>query len=471
MKNKRECKIIQDLLPNYLEDLLSTETKEYVEKHIQQCAECREILNNMQDTIKENDDSVKQKEVNYLKKFKNKMNLLKAILLIVFVIIILIIGRRIIIVTNLANKTKHIQINSANNYYAKVEGFYNGEYRICECFYKNGNYVIKIIEYGEEDEKTKTIFYKNETEQVMFIDGEYGKMVNKNTFLPELTTLPRYDGINPLLMALVYGVESVKLGDIECYVLKNKGLEQYIDKNTGMLVKEINRANNTVTDYQYEFGVVEEADISIPDLSEYEQAREPVQEQIEEQAQQQVNEETYSLEYNESDYKDLPRFEAIAGYAYDTSSPEKAIGVADYVFIAKINGILRTEYKFSTKDPYTVYSATVIENIKGKIVKDENIEIIAHGGLNIDKKSYTIFGGIEFLNVGEYYILLPYTTSDGRLGISNTTSIVNIGKSIGSSNNTVERYKEAAENPIAPEGKKYVKSQLYDVEEIHQAGS
>ena len=94
-----------------------------------------------------------------------------------------------------------------------------------------------------------------------------------------------------------------------------------------------------------------------------------------------------------------------------------------------------------------------------------------HGGLNIDKKSYTIFSGIDFLNVGEYYILLPYTASDGRLGISNKTSIVNLGKSIGSSNYTVKTYKEAAKNPIVPEGKKHLKSKLYDVEERYQASS
>ena len=463
MKDKRECKIIQDLLPNYLEDLLSTETKEYAEKHLQECDECSEILNNMNDTIKEYNDNIKQKEVNYLKKFKNKMNVLKTILIIVLVVILLIFGRRIIIVTNLANKAEDIQRNGVNNYYARVEGYYNGEYRKSECFYKNGNYVIKMIEYAEEEKSLKTSFYKNESDQFMLIESEEGKIINKNTFLPELTPLPRYDGINPLLMALVYGVETVKLGNTECYVLKNKGIEQYIDKNTGLLVKEINRSKNTVTDYQYEFGIVEDSDISIPDLSEYEQTKEKEKEEI--------NEVTYSLEYNSADYKDLPRIESEVGYAYDTGSPEKAIGVADYVFIAKINGILRTEYRFNTKEPYTVYSATVIENIKGEIIKDKNIEIFIHGGLNSDKKSYTIFGGIEFLNVGEYYILLPYTASDGRLGISNTTSIVELGKSIGSSNSTVERYKEAAKSPIAPEGKKYVKSKLYDVEELRQAGS
>ena len=32
-------------------------------------------------------------------------------------------------------------------------------------------------------------------------------------------------------------------------------------------------------------------------------------------------------------------------YTYDTSSIEKAMGVSEYIFIGKINRILRTEYK------------------------------------------------------------------------------------------------------------------------------
>lgn len=463
MKDKRECKIVQDLLPNYLEDLLSIETNEYVEKHIQECVKCKDALNNMKDTTKENDDSIKQKEVNYLKKFKNKMNVLKTILLIVFVVVLLVLGRRMIIVSDLSNKAQDIKQNNLNNYYAKIEGGFAGEYHVTECYYKDGNYKIRTISYSEEKGREEIIFYKNGNEQIMLTETQEGKFLNKNVVIKEVTPIPYYNNYAEVLcMSLVYGVESVKLDDIECYVLKSKTNEQYISKETGLMVKQINRANNTVTDYQYKFGIVEDADISIPDLSKYEQAQEK---------EQQVNKETYSLEYNAADYKDLPRIEAIAGYAYDTGSPEKAIGVADYVFIAKINGILRTEYRFNTKEPYTVYSATVIENIKGKIIKDKNIEIFTHGGLNSDKKSYTIFGGIEFLNVGEYYILLPYTASDGRLGISNTTSIVNIGRSIGSSNNIVEKYKEAAKNPIVPEGKKHIKSQLYDVEEMYQAGS
>ena len=40
MRNKQECEMVKDLLPNYIENLLSEQTKRYVEAHIVDCLEC-----------------------------------------------------------------------------------------------------------------------------------------------------------------------------------------------------------------------------------------------------------------------------------------------------------------------------------------------------------------------------------------------------------------------------------------------
>ncbi len=42
---------------------------------------------------------------------------------------------------------------------------------------------------------------------------------------------------------------------------------------------------------------------------------------------------------------------------YDMSTPEKAVGAVDYVFVAKINSIKKTIY--SDYEPYTVYNITI----------------------------------------------------------------------------------------------------------------
>ena len=44
---KTECKIIQDILPLYVENMASDETNTFVEKHLAGCSDCQSLLNNM----------------------------------------------------------------------------------------------------------------------------------------------------------------------------------------------------------------------------------------------------------------------------------------------------------------------------------------------------------------------------------------------------------------------------------------
>ena len=37
MKEKKDCKIVQDLLPNYIEKLTNEETNNYIEDHLKEC--------------------------------------------------------------------------------------------------------------------------------------------------------------------------------------------------------------------------------------------------------------------------------------------------------------------------------------------------------------------------------------------------------------------------------------------------
>lgn len=44
---KNECNIIRDILPLYVEDMVSADTSAFVEEHLEKCAECRAELENM----------------------------------------------------------------------------------------------------------------------------------------------------------------------------------------------------------------------------------------------------------------------------------------------------------------------------------------------------------------------------------------------------------------------------------------
>lgn len=89
MKNY-DCKLVQDLLPNYIENLTSEETNRFIEKHIEKCEECEQMLKDMKGEIKL-DKINNQKKINALKKVRNRFRL-KLFIFLIIVIIINIIG-------------------------------------------------------------------------------------------------------------------------------------------------------------------------------------------------------------------------------------------------------------------------------------------------------------------------------------------------------------------------------------------
>ena len=74
---ERDCKIVQDLLPNYLEKTTSKETNQYIEEHIKQCPKCSKICNAMKEELNISCSLDTEKEVNYMKKFNGKMKRLE----------------------------------------------------------------------------------------------------------------------------------------------------------------------------------------------------------------------------------------------------------------------------------------------------------------------------------------------------------------------------------------------------------
>ena len=89
MKSNNECKIVEDLLPNYIENLTSETTNEFIEAHIKKCEKCKETLLAMNGELKLEKIN-KEQEIDYLKKINDRNRKVKNIAIISSIITIIL---------------------------------------------------------------------------------------------------------------------------------------------------------------------------------------------------------------------------------------------------------------------------------------------------------------------------------------------------------------------------------------------
>jgi len=66
------CYVVKDLLPNYLDGLVSAETSKDIEEHLSGCDACRKLHEQMKAPIEQPSPRPDKKEINFLKKIKAK---------------------------------------------------------------------------------------------------------------------------------------------------------------------------------------------------------------------------------------------------------------------------------------------------------------------------------------------------------------------------------------------------------------
>ena len=267
VEEKRECKIVQDLLPHYEEGLTSEQTNQYIKEHLEGCLECKKILENMKKKLEFNGEKRDGREVKYIKKYNKKMKVLRNILLVIIGLFIIIVGRKTIILTDLSNKAKAIK--QEDNYYIKTESFSNGEMNIMESYCKDDRVFSTRTSYTK-DGTVKMTFYKSGEEHITLVDnGSTKKMIQtlRITINPIFFTGDNL-GQN-IFLAITKNIDKVNLDGVECYIVKDKNTEKFIDVNTGLAIKMINNENNETVDYYYEFGIVKDEDIVRPDTTDY----------------------------------------------------------------------------------------------------------------------------------------------------------------------------------------------------------
>ena len=301
MKNKKECEIVQDLLVNYADGILNPESKKIVEKHLSECEECRESLKLIQEDNKRKNNK-EQIELDYLRKIriKTKIKSILIALAIIGLIAIIIFLNNFIKMNNIMNRAeKSLQSNNfyiektqilSDNSTSVIKQYYNNEkYKCVWEIYSDDGVETKSIEYANINSDERTYIYETE-KRVVIEKGNISKMKNDNN---TIKSFPFLTGKNSLFMNIAktfaYSIDTDTYANgKKCYVLYNRSekdkWEIWIDKETGLPIKEINRGgektffagtkvvksiNDVICEYKYEFDKVTDEDVKVPDLSNY----------------------------------------------------------------------------------------------------------------------------------------------------------------------------------------------------------
>lgn len=159
-----------------------------------------------------------------------------------------------------------------------------------------------------------------------------------------------------------------------------------------------------------------------------------------------------------------------ATFDINIGNVNEVVGDADNVFVGYVEKLEGTEYKYpvtietegGTKEvssPYTNYSITVVDNIKGKLKKNNAIPMQKSGGQSEEDKNLYLLYEDDFLpEEGKYYIFNAYTQPDGSSLISGPNSNIELdanSKSEIVSSETYKEYKKAVQNEVKSDRQRF----------------
>ena len=272
MDEKQDCKIVEDLLPNYIEKLTNEQTNNYIEQHIKTCSECRDKLERMKRNFKIQNEKRDNREVKYIKKFNIKFKILRNILIAIVIIYMAIVLRRFIILSDVGNKFQQTIRNDSNYYMSRVT-YSKDNIQVVKRYYDKGKKLLMIDNYAQDINKLSHVIYVNGDEKI-YIAGN-----QENNYLMEFSeNVERMLDIRPmtyidenylsnfilnLYTAITSTIDEVELYGKKCYIIKNNDKEDFIDAETGLLIKYTSIGG--MQDYSYEFNKV--TNIEKPDLT------------------------------------------------------------------------------------------------------------------------------------------------------------------------------------------------------------
>lgn len=305
MKEKEKCKIVQDLFPNFIENLTNDETNKFIEEHLESCKDCKKVYENMKKDLNVDNKTKEKKKVKFLKKYRNKLRVLEIIILIIFIVFVINTGRKIYIIKDLNNKAE--EYTSSTNYHRVIYTVDKGNYTKTEIFSLDDKKKIVSTTMSSDGKKKVVIMYGTKIETVpdtqyvktnppienykqnIYIETETEKTARLNLDA-SVSVAPQgafwgLDNIGQLIVcAITTSINKTTFDGEECYyvtgstnILSNSTM--YVNKDTGLVISvmasEFKDADGNIlrmpgAEYRFEFGTVTEDDFIEPDISEYE---------------------------------------------------------------------------------------------------------------------------------------------------------------------------------------------------------
>lgn len=302
MDKKTECEIVQDLLFGYADEVLNTQSKKLVEKHLLECEECRSKFNEIKKDV-ENNENNQKRQIDYLKKIRRK-NFIKSVLIsigIIFSIVFIFYLRKFIIINNLMNKAKQ-SIQSNNFYRETIQGVTKDITSVKKEWYKDGKYKTTTEIYSNNGVERGQVIYatvnsdeqiiiNSDSKKVIIQRGEGIKRLNNEMNIKYGNFFRDYRLKTKIKWALNYSIrKSTRDIGREYYVLnklfeKDFNYEIWVDKDTGLtlkekgdtIVEELFKGTDIVKEeyelssrYKCEFYIVTDEDVQVPDYTGYE---------------------------------------------------------------------------------------------------------------------------------------------------------------------------------------------------------
>lgn len=301
MKESKECKIIQDLLPNYIEKLTNKETNSYIEEHLEICVNCKNTYEKMKNEIqlenKKTGKKLDKREVNFFKRYKNKLRVLRIIILIIILAFAISAVRKMYIVGDLYNKAEQIVKNT--NYHREITSMSEGNFTKTEIWatenkikmilkkFENDKIEIREIYGTKKGRMENSTFGSYIANEYTTINGEKTAKLNKEIQIGVEPQTPFYveNKFQLFLYAILSSVKSTTFYGKECYYITNykepfsiNEAGMYLDKETGLPISyagyeteftDSGLGRIPAAEYKYEFNTVTEDNFVEPDLSEY----------------------------------------------------------------------------------------------------------------------------------------------------------------------------------------------------------